>query len=107
MINGRTKGLSYERDIANLLKEIFPNCKRHLESQMQEARGFDLDNTGKLKFQLKRGRNYAPINKIEEIKEDGIKILITRADRKKDIVALYLTDFINLLLLLKEKGVVL
>lgn len=94
----RTKGHGYERAIANKLKPIYPEAKRHLESQAQEALGYDLDNTGPFLIQCKRYKQYAPINKIEEIKPSkGIHALITKADRKPDIICLYLDDFLEIL----------
>ena len=101
MINGRQKGFAYEREIADEIKQIFPDVKRHLEYQMQECAGFDLDNTKlhdwDFKVQCKRGRKYAPINKIFEVKEDGIPLLVTRGDRCESMVAMKLKDFIMIL----------
>ena len=95
----RDKGLNYEREIARKLKHIFPDVKRHLEFQYQECDGYDLDNTGKFKIQCKRLKKYTSISKIEEVqaKPGEIPALITKGDRKKDVVCLYLQDFINLL----------
>lgn len=96
--HSRTKGHSYEREIVNKLKPLFPNAKRHLESQAVEAlKGIDLEHTGALKIQCKRLKNYAPINKLEEVNVSGIPVLVTKGDRKKDVVCLYLDDFIKIL----------
>ena len=64
MVNGRRKGHSFERQIANQLKEIYPNAARQLE--YQEGFGYDIANTGKLRIQCKSYANYAPISKIFE-----------------------------------------
>jgi len=97
IINGRKKGLSYEREIANELKPIFPDVKRHLEFQIQDCKGYDLDNTELLgmnfKIQCKRYKQYAPISKIFEVKEEGIPVLITRGDRQESMVVMKLDDW--------------
>jgi hypothetical protein len=99
----RRKGYGYERTIANILKDIFPEAKRHLEFQGQEAKGYDLDNTGEFRIQCKRYKQYAPITKIEEVQETGTPVLITKGDRKKDVVCMYLEDWIKLLKAYNEK----
>ena len=95
----RTKGHSYERSIANKLKCVFPNAKRHLESQMEECKGYDLDHTGPYRIQLKRYKKYVSIGKIEEVHEEEgtIPILITKGDHKPDMVVMPLTHFIHLI----------
>lgn len=96
----RTKGHSYEREIAACFrKNGFPDAKRHLEYQSEMACGYDLDGVGILKPQLKRGKQYAPITKIEEVQvcEDFIPCLITKGDRKRDVIVLYLDDFLRII----------
>ena len=95
----RSKGYGYEREIAHELKEFFPEAKRHLEFQESDAKGFDLDNTGKYRIQCKRYKSYAPIAKIEEVhKESGsVPVLMTRGDNKPTVVCMYLEDFKDLL----------
>jgi hypothetical protein len=100
--NPRTKGHGYEREICDKLRSVFPKAKRHLEFQVEEAEGYDLDNTGPYRIQCKRHKNYVPVNTIEEVKAKGIPVLITKADRKKDVVCMYLNDWINILSRLKE-----
>ena len=57
-----------------------------------------MDATGTLRIQCKRYANYAPITKIEEVSRlDGIACLVTKADRKPVVIALYLDDFIKIL----------
>lgn len=107
--HSRTKGHSFERNVAKLFREegIFPEAERHLEMQMSQCSGYDLDNTGKLKIQCKAYKKYAPLSKIDEAASscvDGeIPVLITKGDRLRPIVALYLDDFIKML---KDIGVV-
>lgn len=98
MVNGRNKGAAYEREIARKLRHIYPKARRKLEYNEMDANGVDLQDTGPFRFQLKRGRNYAPINKIEEIQVgDGIHALITKGDKKRDVVCLYLEDFLKII----------
>jgi len=100
-MNSRRKGHQYERDIVNKLKKIFPKCKRRLEYQQLDVRGIDLDNTGSFSIQCKRGRRYAPVNTLEEVGGTGIKMLITRADKKRSVACMYLDD---LLMILEDIG---
>lgn len=94
----RTKGHSYEREIVKRFKKLFPNARRHLEYQSSEATGDDIAGTGPLRIQCKRGKRYSSIGKIKEIQGDhGIHCLVTKGDREKDIICLYLDDFIAIL----------
>lgn len=97
----RRKGHQFERDIVNALGD---GAKRVLE--YQEGLGYDVEYE-RLRIQCKRGKSYAPINKIEEVYEGmkksnnkdiqtAIPALITKADKKRAIVALYLDDFIKI-----------
>lgn len=103
----RNKGLNWERKIANELKDIFPKAKRHLESQSDEAMlGMDLENTEPYAFQLKCLKNYAPINRIEEIKADDlIPVLLTKGDRKRPVACLYFDDFKRILEILHGRAI--
>lgn len=92
----RTKGHSYEREIAKRFQSMgYNDARRHLEYHTDDAKdGVDLINTGMFNVQTKRGRTYAPINKIFEIKKSGgINLLITRADNEKSMVVMSLDDF--------------
>lgn len=93
----RDRGLNFEREIANVLRPLFPNAKRHLESQSQEAKGYDLDNTEPFLIQCKRNKKYCSISKLTEpqCKEGEIPMLITKGDRTQPVVCMYLDDFIK------------
>ena len=95
----RRKGHSFERTCAKVLRPLYPDVKRHLENQRQEALGFDLDNTGPFLFQCKAYMQYAPVTKIEEVihNKDQMPALITKADNKRPVVCLYLDDFVKVL----------
>lgn len=98
----RVKGHSFEREVANLLRPIFPEARRKLEYQWQTASGVDLDNTGIYKIQCKRSRSTIPIRKIKEIKEDGVHVLISKKDHEEIMATLYFTDFLKLIELAKQ-----
>lgn len=93
----RSRGLNFEREIANKLKEVFPDAKRKLEYQWQAATGVDLENTGKLKIQCKRSKTTIPMRKIKEIKEEGIHLLVSKKDREDIFVTMYFEDFIKII----------
>ena len=98
----RAKGHSFERAVANKLRHIYPDVRRHLEYHKEDAdKGIDLINTGKYGIQCKAYKNYAPINKIEEVK-DGIPVLVTKGNNKRPVACMYLDDYIDLLTELLE-----
>lgn len=94
----RSKGLGFERDIANVFKEVFKDSRRQLEFQKAEAVGVDLKNCGEYLVQCKAYKNYAPISCIEEIVlRKGFKpVLITKGDRLRPVAVLYFDDFMEL-----------
>ena len=97
-LRSRRKGHSFEREIAIELKKMgFKDACRKLEYQECDATGVDIKNCGNFKIQCKRGKQYAPISKIKEIKEDGIHLLVTKKDRDETIVCLYWKDFKKIL----------
>jgi hypothetical protein len=94
----RVKGHSFEREVARQLRDIFPDVMRQLEYQENTANGIDLTNTGKLRIQCKKHKNYVSINTIKEVKsKDGIPVLVTAGDREKPVACLYLEDLIKIL----------
>ncbi len=97
MINSRNKGHSYEREVVRLLRRVFDTCERSQEGSSFDRNGVDIIGTGSLRIQCKRGRKYAPISKIDEIKIEGISVLWTKGDRKKDVVCLYAEDFLKII----------
>lgn len=101
----RTKGHSFEREIANKFKELgFSGARRQTEYHEDDAKGVDLQGTGRFKVQCKRLKGYAPINRINEIqdaKSGDIRVLITKADREPTMAVLELDD---LIMLLKDVG---
>lgn len=97
----RRRGHDFERWVAQKLRSVFPDSKRHLEYQVGEANGIDIDNTGEFKIQCKRGKNYSPITAIEEVQLDpldgGIPVLVTKGDNKPAMVCLPFDDFLRMI----------
>lgn len=98
----RTKGLNFEREIANSLKHIFPDASRQLEFQENEARGVDLKGTGHWAIQCKvRKTRHVPMATINEIKAlpHEIPLLISKVNRGQTLCVL---PWKNLLTLLEQ-----
>lgn len=97
----RNKGAKFEREVAIAFRKIFPEARRHLEFQVEEAAaGCDLVNTGPFKIQCKRFKGYAPLTAIDEVVCDevfgDIPVLVTRGDDRRALAALPLDDFLAL-----------
>lgn len=95
--HSRNKGANYEREIARKFSSVFPKARRQLEYHQDDANGVDIQGTGKLKIQCKRFKGYAPISKIKEIQPSGIHCLVTKGDRERDVICLYLDDFLEII----------
>ena len=93
----RDKGHGFERTTAIEFRRFFPQAKRQLE--YQEGLGVDLADVGRFRIQCKRYKTYAPIAKIKEAGEveGAIPALVTKGDREKVVIALYLEDFFKIL----------
>jgi len=56
-LNGRgcrKKGHDFERWVAQELRGVYPDARRHLEYHSRDANGVDIINTGDYLFQLKK-----------------------------------------------------
>jgi len=98
----RTKGHSFERNIAQDFQEIgFPDARRHLEYQQREANGCDLSGVEPFKVQCKRKKSYSPITAIFEVtanRDAGeIPLLITKGDRQETMAVLPWSELKRLL----------
>lgn len=97
----RTKGHSFERKIAQLLRPIFPNCRRHLEYHSRDANGVDLVETDEFKIQCKKLKRYASINTIKEIQCDqflgDVPVLVTAEDGGEIMAVLPFHDLVKLI----------
>jgi hypothetical protein len=96
----RQKGLSFERWVAIKLRRIFPEARRQLEYHARDARGIDLQETGRFRFQCKRGRKYSPVTAIAEIQCNRlfeIPVLVTQGDHAEPLAVLPFDEFLALL----------
>jgi len=95
----RQKGLSFERNIANELGHIFPEAKRHLESQSDEAaKGVDISNTGVFNIQCKFHQAYKNPSEVLRIKADEgeIPVLVTKANGREPMAVMPFSKFVTL-----------
>ncbi len=103
----RQKGHSFERWVANKLKKVFPDARRHLEYQMGEALGRDVANTGNYLIQCKRNRKYANPSAIGEVQIDpiecGIPVLVTKGDNLEPLACLPFSHFLELVSLSRKR----
>jgi len=87
----RLKGIAYEREIAARFRGIFPQAARNLTETQRGGQGVDLVGVGRLRVQIKRGKSYAACARIEEVSAgDGLPVLVTKADRRPDLVVMRL-----------------
>lgn len=97
----RTKGISFEREIAIMLRTAFPKVRRHLEYQDAEAFGVDLVETGYYRIQCKRLKAYVSVNTIKEVKCDEflgeVPVLVTKADKARILAVLPFEELVRLL----------
>lgn len=98
----RRKGHAFERWCGKQLRRIFPDARRHLEFQKEEAaEGVDLVHTGRYRIQCKRGRRYASISAIFQVKicpiEGGCPVLITKGDGQEPMAVLPLSELLVLI----------
>lgn len=88
----RTKGHSFEREMANEFRDLgFKEARRQLEYHVMDANGVDLQKVEPFAVQLKKYKGYVPINVIEEIKpktDFQIPLLITAADGKEPMAVI-------------------
>jgi hypothetical protein len=104
----RVKGHSFERAIANAFRLAgWLGAKRHLEVQVQDCLGFDIDGVEPFRIQCKNHKDYVSINTIKEIKPSpgSVPMLITKADSGPPVCVLYFSDLMRLITEAKAKGV--
>jgi hypothetical protein len=88
----RRKGHNFEREIAKLLRQYYPNAKRQLE--YQEGVGFDIAETGDLSIQCKVGKSFKIEKALKEaVRPSKIPLAITKKDREDIVVSMYWKDF--------------
>lgn len=102
----RQKGLQFERDLAIMLRRIYPEVKRHLESQSQEAKGYDLDNTGPYRIQAKcmaKVPNIPEVFKEFKTGPECVQVVMFKVTGKGIYAAFKVDDALKLIEA-KEKG---
>jgi hypothetical protein len=88
----RRKGHNFEREIAKLLRQYYPNAKRQLE--YQDGVGFDIAETGDLSVQCKVGKSFKIEKALKEaVRDNKIPLAITKKDREDIVVSMYWKDF--------------
>lgn len=106
---GRTKGLAFERFIAGKLKSIFPEVRRQLEFQVQDAKGTDLQGTDEFKVQCKKYADYVPVSTINEVQlrdwAGDVPVLVTAGTSKEPMVVMRLEDWLDLVKASRRKSV--
>lgn len=111
-MNSRQKGKTYERELAKLLAQVFPDVRRNAGTQSQ-AGGVDLENTGCFDFEVKGGE-HCKIKKVDgfrqqlqqEGKEENYKAVWVRPTRDKGYFVIETSDFLEILDKLKGAGVI-
>ncbi len=103
----RRKGANYEREVAAMFRESwFPEAKRHLEYQSDEAEmGRDLDGTQPFAVQAKCWKSTPSIQAIRQVMADPdypIPVAVLKKTQGKDspgleVAVLHLDDFLLLL----------
>lgn len=100
-INSNKKGKSFERFVVNKLRATYPDAKRHLEFQTQEAKGVDLDNTGPFKVQCKALSKVPNIPQVfaefKDLSQHEIPVVIFKVDGKGSFAAFRIDDALILL----------
>lgn len=107
-VNSRRKGHSWERLVANELKDIgYKNAKRQLE--YQEGLGVDIANVFPLRIQCKVGKSYNVEEALEQADRDAqsgeIAVAVCKKDNKKPTATIYWEDFKVIIELLKSNNI--
>lgn len=91
-VNGRQKGHTYERQLAEKFREYFPDCvTSRMESKAEDDRGGDLCNTGCFRVQAKAVERLSP--QIHEVlarmhKDEKLNVVFHKRNRKGTVVSM-------------------
>lgn len=100
-MNGRTKGHAFERQMAERLREIWPDCftTRFKGSLWLDHCGIDLVGTPGYNIQLKATERTPAYHDILEMmpKDRNRNIVIHKRNRKGCVVVMRFDDFLNLM----------
>lgn len=106
----RTKGHTFERKMAEELREFFPDvCTSRAESKRLDDKGVDLAFTNKFNFQCKAVEKLSPSYHdilMSMPDDDDINIILHKRNRKGIVVSMNFEDFKKILYILKEFGYV-
>lgn len=91
----RTKGHNGERWTVRQMRRLYDDARRNLDDVHGKS-GTDVF-AGPFAMQCKWWKSYAPINKLFEIQDDGIPVLVAKADRKPVTVTMLFDDWIAIL----------
>ena len=100
-INARNKGNQYERDLANELKEFFPDVvTSRSESKRTDDKGVDFCYTGIFNIQAKaveklRGGHHEILKRMPK---EGINVVFHKRNLKGTTVTMSKEDFYSLVL---------
>lgn len=106
----RTKGHNYEREVANLFKELWPEARRGYQSRGGTKEAPDVDGTPFF-IECKKGARtnikaaleqaYVACHKPTEagtvVVDTRFPLAITKDDRRRAMATMYLDDFMELL----------
>lgn len=103
----RVKGHTFERLCAREFRDMgFKDAKTKRQARGGDWSttddGIDLVGTGKFLVQCKCLQNYVSVNTIEEVKGEGIPIVVTKANSKEPMAILPWNDLKHMIQMLKE-----
>jgi hypothetical protein len=107
-MNSRNKGKTYELEVANELKEFFPDAHRNWVGQAAQG-GVDLAQTGDWGIEVKGGKQANIVktrkwlDQVEEESEHKYKIVIARPLREEKYVLMNFSTFKKILKNLEGK----
>lgn len=91
----------FERTVAEKMRTVFPNAKRHLEFQSQEAKGVDLDHTGPFQVQCKALHASPNVPKVfsefTDLSQEQIPVIAFKVDGKGTYMAFRFDDALRLM----------
>jgi len=98
VINGRTKGHSFEREVACLLRKLYPTARRGLQYQDGNVCA-DVVNTP-FHVECKRGRRVQIQKAMQQAERDmkkgDVPVVISKQDRDSILVTMRYEDWIEL-----------
>lgn len=106
MVNGRKKGHTYERDVAQKFRAAgFEDCvTSRLESKRMDDLGVDLCNTQPWLVQCKAVEKLGAVHDvIARMPADGIAVVFHKRNRKGTVVSMREEDFWRIVAVFREE----